>query len=145
MWSPCVGRQQEPDGSRWVAIPSDTCQSTPKKMQNTHVWVKMGFYIAQYPIFTSIYHWDTCSLKRHLDLSGKHSAILQLTYKDYSYTSIYHCLRAGIIKRAGWNEARFYRATQGSNPGPLRRRSDAPLHHCTTAPLLYYVYFISLV
>ena len=38
-------------GGRWVAISSDICQSTPTKIQNTHVRVKMGFYISQYPIF----------------------------------------------------------------------------------------------
>ena len=81
-------------GGRWVAISSDICQSIPTKIQNTHVRVKMGFYISQYPIFRIA---QSYSSEHHLDFSGKHSAIL---HEDYSYTNIHHCLWPGIINTA---------------------------------------------
>ena len=52
--------------------------------------VKVCFYIAQYPVRFYTLHfttWHTCSFQYQHDISGKHSAILQLLCDDYSLTS----------------------------------------------------------
>ena len=65
--------------------------------------VKLSSYTAQYPIVSTaqsdlhVTPWQTCSIKHHLDFSGKYLATLQLMRKDYSYANIHHCHKVLIL------------------------------------------------
>jgi len=45
--------------------------------------------------------WQTRSIVQHLDISGKHSAILQLTGKEYSRSITYVQVLSHTAKYAG--------------------------------------------
>ena len=55
---------------------------------------KVRSYITRYPVLGTVqgaFHftlWQTCSYQRNLDLSVKHTAMLQLLREDYSFTCL---------------------------------------------------------
>ena len=60
------------------------------RVKDTKTKVNVCFYIAQYPVhwtaqsalkYTFCPSWPTCSIRHHLDFSGKNSAMLQLHAK----------------------------------------------------------------
>ena len=59
--------------------------------------IKVSSYTAQCPVLRTgqgtlhFAPWQTCSIEHPHSFSGKHSAMLQLMCKDYSYINIHHC------------------------------------------------------
>ena len=117
--------------------PSD--QQTPALYgQFFNVWtvlkkVKVRSYIAQYPVLETAQstlhftHRQTCSFQGHFNFSWKHSAILQLLRKDYSFrypcmsvarysfiqlSELWQCGMKEIAKASKWQQ-------EDSNPGSL--------------------------
>ena len=86
---------------------------------------------------------QTCSIKHHLSLRGKHPAMLQLMREDNSYTYINLCLwpDTHFIQMSELEQLRlktcpkFDMTAQHSNSDSLIRASDT----LTTAPLWYYL------
>ena len=49
--------------------------------------------------------WQTCSFQRHLDFSGKHSAMLQLLHEDVSFRISFETAARGFEPRFSWLRA----------------------------------------
>ena len=97
---------------------------------------KVSSYIAQYPdcskLFYTLFPWQTCSVKQHLNYSGKHPATLQLMHKDYLYTNTHHwsIARYSFIQQVRVNKlAQSFLTLQ--HMGSLSRESKPlPVNHC---------------
>ena len=100
------------------------------------VCVCVSSYIAQYPVLEllkmlyTLLPWQICSIKHHLNFSGKYPAMLKLMCEGCSYK--YPPL--SISTHSMWSEKtcpRFHMAAQDSNWGPLSEESETvPLNHC---------------
>ena len=110
------------------------------KHLSCHQQGKVSSYIVQYPVL-SILHFtpsQTCSMKHHLNVFVKNSAMLQLMHEGCSYEypplsiARYSFLQLSELEQCRVNKLAqgFNTAAQDSNPGSLSLESKAlPLSH----------------